>query len=82
LKKEEVKMPYKSTTDLPQAIRNYLPIQAQMLFCEAFNHAWRKFETPESEMEFGTQEELAHRIAWAAVKKRYVRKGDRWQSKL
>jgi len=24
------------------------------------------------------QEEAAHRIAWAAVKRRYVKEGDRW----
>jgi len=74
-------MPYENTSDLPQAIRNYLPVQAQLLFCAAFNHALSKFETPKTEMKFGTQEELAHRIAWAAVKKRYIRKGGRWQKK-
>jgi ChaB len=39
--------------------------------CEVFNHAF------EAQMRDPRQEEAAHRIACAAVKRRYVKEGDR-----
>jgi cation transport regulator len=65
-------MPYASNADLPEAIRAHLPEHAQDIFRAAFNHA---FEAHRGDPR---QEEAAHRIAWAAVKRRYVKAGDRW----
>jgi cation transport regulator len=65
-------MPYATNAELPQAIRAHLPEHAQDIFRAAFNHA---FEAHGGDPR---QEEAAHRIAWAAVKRRYVKAGERW----
>lgn len=65
-------MPYASNADLPPPVRAHLPGHAQDIYREAFNHA---FAAHAGE---GEREETAHRIAWAAVKRSYVRDGERW----
>jgi cation transport regulator len=67
-------MPYATNDDLPPSIRNHLPERAQDIFREAFNHAWQTYEAREPDR----VEEIAHRVAWAAVKKRYRKAGDLW----
>jgi cation transport regulator len=67
-------MPYASNDDLPPSIRNHLPEHAQAIFREAFNAAWRSYGAREPER----REEIAHRVAWAAVKKSYHKVGDQW----
>ena len=68
-------MPYRANSDLPPSVRNHLPDHAQDIFREAFNHAWVAHAGE------GRQEEAAHRIAWAAVKRSYVKIGDEWRAK-
>jgi cation transport regulator len=65
-------MPYRSNLDLPPSVRNHLPEHAQDIYRAAFNHA---FAAHAGEAD---QEERAHRIAWAAVKRVYVKEGDEW----
>lgn len=62
-------MPYSHNTDLPPSVRRHLPPHAQDIYREAFNHA---FAAHEGDLR---QEEAAHRIAWAAVKRSYVKVG-------
>lgn len=69
-------MPYVTTSDLPPAVRR-LPPHAQEIFLAAFNSAWRSYAgrgPPE-------QEEMAFRVAWAAVKKHYRKLGGAWVAK-
>jgi cation transport regulator len=65
-------MPYAANSDLPPAIRHHLPDHAQEIFRAAFNNAYQAHEGDPR------QEEAAHRIAWAAVKRSYVKDGDWW----
>ncbi len=65
-------MPYASNDELPPAIRMHLPVHAQDIFRAAFNHAY------ESYSDDPRQEEIAHRIAWSAVKRQYEKVGDAW----
>jgi cation transport regulator len=58
-------MPYASNEDLPRSVRAHLPPHAQEIYREAFNHAFVG-HTGEAEGEI-----IAHRIAWAAVKRGY-----------
>lgn len=67
-------MPYASNADLPVSVRSHLPEHAQDIFRAAFNAAWRTYGTPE----LAHREEIAHRVAWSAVKKRYRKAGDDW----
>ena len=65
-------MPYDSNQDLPPSVRNHLPPHAQDIYREAFNHAYAAhWDDPR-------REEAAHRIAWGAVKRSYVKLGDEW----
>lgn len=67
-------MPYARNDDLPAPIRAHLPSHAQDIYRAAFNNAWSEYRgRPPKE-----HEELAHRVAWAAVKRRYRKTGDEW----
>jgi len=65
-------MPYLSNADLPPPVRDHLPHHAQDIYREAFNHAWQEYAGDPR------LEEIAHRVAWAAVKKVYVKAGAQW----
>lgn len=65
-------MPYATNADLPPPVRHSLPAHAQDIYREAFNHAFAAHARDPR------QEEAAHRIAWAAVKRSYVKVGDEW----
>jgi cation transport regulator len=67
-------LPYASNEDLPLSLRLHLPPHAQDIFRSAFNHAWETYGRTEPER----TEEIAHRVAWAAVKKKYRKAGDVW----
>jgi len=66
-------MPYATNADLPASVRMHLPAHAQDIYREAFNHAYAAHSGDIR------QEEAAHRIAWAAVKRSYVKVGDAWE---
>jgi cation transport regulator len=64
--------PYEEIGDLPARVRAHLPEHAQDIYLAAFNNAWQQHaDDPRCE-------EIAHRIAWAAVKRVYEKVGDRW----
>jgi cation transport regulator len=68
-------MPYRTNDDLPFSVQAHLPSHAQDIYREAFNHAY------EAHAGDSRQEEAAHRIAWAAVKRSYVKVGNSWISR-
>jgi cation transport regulator len=61
-------MPYSTNAELPASVRSSLPPHAQDIYRQAFNHAHERYG----------EEEIAHRVAWAAVKKTYQKLGDSW----
>jgi cation transport regulator len=65
-------MPYRTNDDLPALVQAHLPPHAQGIYREAFNHAFA------AHMGDPRQEEAACRIAWAAVKRSYVKVGNSW----
>ena len=65
-------MSYRSNEDLPMAVQAHLPPHAQAIYREAFNHAFV------SHADDARQKEAAHRIAWAVVKRSYVKIGGSW----
>jgi cation transport regulator len=65
-------LPYASTDDLPEPIRAHLPPHAQDIYLSAFNHAWDEYRDQDR------REEIAHRVAWAAVKRSYEKVGGQW----
>ena len=61
-------MPYPTNAALPTPVRNHLPARAQDIYREAFNEVWA------AHVGDPRREEIAHRNAWAAVKRQF-RKG-------
>ncbi|WP_223669983.1 ChaB family protein [Kangiella shandongensis] len=69
-------MPYNSIKQLPDSVRNHLPKHAQEIYKEAFNSAWQKYRDGARRRNDTSREEVAHKVAWAAVKKVYEKSGD------
>jgi cation transport regulator len=65
-------MPYAENSELPPSVRDHLPTHAQDIYRAAFNSAWRQHSADPR------RDEAAHRIAWAAVKRRYRKLGSAW----
>lgn len=65
-------MPYRTNEDLPPAVRGHLPDHACDIYRAAFNAAYA------AHMDDPRREEAAHRIAWGAVKRSYVKDGAHW----
>jgi cation transport regulator len=65
-------MPYPSNADLPFPVRDHLPPPAQDIYRAAFNHAFMDYSG------YPDREEIAHRVAWGAVKRCYVKQCDYW----
>jgi cation transport regulator len=65
-------MPYATNSDLPAPVRHHLPPTARTIYREAFNNAWDQYAKS------GRREEIAHRVAWAAVKKRFRKGNGSW----
>ncbi len=68
-------MPYENVDDLPEPVRKHLPKHAQEIYRAAFNNAWDSY---------GHDEQRAHQIAWAAVKRDYEKDEEtgRWKKKV
>ncbi len=69
-------MPYQANSDLPDAVRNHLPEHAQDIYRAAFNNAYAGF------IGQAERERRAHMVAWAAVKRTYYKRGDRWIARM
>lgn len=68
-------MPYKNVSELPESVRHVLPKHGQDIYKEAFNSAYDQYKDPAERRDDADREEVAHRVAWSAVKKSYE-KGD------
>jgi cation transport regulator len=71
-------MPYSTDAELPEPVKKNLPAHAREIYRDAFNHAWDEYADPGKRRKDTSQEETAHRVAWAAVKKLYEKVGDHW----
>ena len=76
-------MPYQRTSDLPDSVKNNLPGHSQEIYLEAYNSAWEQYDRPEERRGDASREETAHKVAWAAVKKKYEKdeKTGGWKEK-
>jgi len=70
---ELILAPYDTIDELPDSVKNVLPVGAQVIWLKAFNSA----------LEAGNDEETAIKIAWSAVKKKYKKdpKKKKWVKK-
>ncbi|HEY5682242.1 MAG TPA: ChaB family protein [Sulfuricaulis sp.] len=65
-------MPYCEISDLPDSVKSHLPTHAQEIYLAAFNNAWEEYSAR------ADRESVAHRVAWAAVKKKYRKTNKEW----
>jgi cation transport regulator len=65
-------MPYAKNSDLPERVRGHLPHAAQDIFRKAYNAAWSEYAND------ARREEIAFRVAWAAVKRSFHKTDARW----
>ncbi len=56
-------MPYSKNSELPAAVKDNLPARAQTIFRKTFNSAHEQYK----------EEVRAFKVAWAAVKKVYMK---------
>jgi cation transport regulator len=60
-----------------------LPSHAQKIYTKAHKNALKQYSIP-SKRRGGkrqSKEQVAHKVAWSAVKKEYKKKGDKWVEK-
>lgn len=75
-------MPYKTTSELPDTVKDVLPDHAQDIFKEAFNSAYDQYKDPDERRGDESREETAFKVAWSAVKREYEKGEDgKWHEK-
>lgn len=75
-------MPYSSRDELPDSVKSVLPAHAQDIYKEAFNNAYDEYKDPSDRKRNDSREEVAHKVAWSAVKHSYEKGADdRWHPK-
>lgn len=74
-------MTYKKISDLPESVREHLPKHAQEIYMKAFNNAWEEYADRDKRRDDSSREEVAHRVAWSAVKEKYEKKNSHWALK-
>lgn len=72
----EFSMPYKTIHELPDSVRDHVPEHAQEIYKEAYNSAWKEYADKDQRRGDESREEVAHKVAWAAVKKKYGKGAD------
>ena len=75
-------MPYKSIAHLPDTIRDNLPKHAQEIYLAAYNNAWDQYADPKDRKGHASREQVAHKVAWAAVKHVYEKRDEKWVRKI
>ncbi len=76
-------MPYRTTKELPESVREHLPEHAREIYLAAYNSAWDEYADAKKRQGNESQEEAAFRVAWAAVKHQYEQneRTGQWESK-
>lgn len=69
-------MPYSSNSKLPEGVQNVLPKHGQDIYREAFNNAFDQYKSASDREGDDTREEVAHKVAWNAVKSKYSKGAD------
>lgn len=75
-------MPYDKVEELPDRVKDNLPKHAQEIYLKAFNSAWDEYADPDERRGQESREEVSHKVAWNAVKKKYEKGDDgKWHPK-
>lgn len=66
-------MPYKNINSLPENLQTLLPKHAQEIYVKAYNNAAEQYKDPEKRRGHDDLETVAHKVAWSAVEKEYIK---------
>ena len=68
---------------MPESVRQALPKHAQDIYRAAFNSAWEEYASSSHRRGDESREEVAHKVAWAAVKHEYDKDDStgKWKAK-
>lgn len=69
-------MPYSKLSELPTGVKDNLPKHAQEIYLKAYNSAYEQYKAPEDRQGDDSREEVAHKVAWSAVKEKYKKDED------
>jgi cation transport regulator len=74
---------YEDLSETTEKRIDQLPEHAQHIFKKAHTSAIKEYQNPDKRRggKKESAEEVAHKIAWAAVKKEYTKEGDKWVKK-
>ena len=76
-------MPYRDISELPDSVKDNVPKHAQEIYMAAYNNALQQYKDPDKRRGKGSLEEVARKVAWAAVKEEYKKdsKTGKWHKK-
>lgn len=69
-------MPYNTLGELPEQVSSNLPKHAQEIYKEAFNSAYGQYKDAKDRKGDDDREEVAHKVAWSAVRNSYEKSAD------
>lgn len=72
---------FKTLDDLPESLTEVLPVEAQKVYLEAYQHSWENYEDYQGgELD---RDAVAHRDGWHAVRQKFVKdeSSGRWYVK-
>ena len=72
-------MPYRTNQELPDSVKDNLPVMRRTFI--RVDSAWHEYQDPDKRRGNESREEVAHKVAWAAVKQKYEKVGNQWRSK-
>jgi len=74
-------MPYRTDRELRPGVKDNLPPHAQDIYRESIHNAFATNKKASKRRGNESQEEVAHKVAWAAGKQKYEKVGDEWRAK-
>ena len=74
-------MSYDNLSQLPLSYRENLPLHAQEIYLVAFNNAWSLYTDLNAQENGANREQVAHQVAWAAVKEKFEERDGQWVRK-
>lgn len=75
----KIKEKYNQKENLPDQIKDNLPTHAEEIYQKAHDKAVEEYSDPSKRRGDSSNEEVAHKVAWSAVKSKYKKDSDgRW----
>lgn len=76
-------MPYKNLNELPEEVRESLPLEGQRTYAAAYNMAWERHRNLDHYAGKKSRDELARDFAWSEIERLYARDGQskQWRKK-